>query len=74
MTVPGCRRLERDPGHPVDRGAQLLVGDAHELALDDDVADGEQAAAVHPAEGAKVKSAAASISTARIPRFDHRSY
>ena len=36
--------VERDPRHPVDRGAELLVGDPDELALDDDVADREQAA------------------------------
>ena len=44
------RRVERDPRHPVDRRAELLVGDPHELALDDDVAHGEQAAAVHAAK------------------------
>ena len=35
---------ERELGHLVDGRAQLLVGDALELALDDDVADGEEAA------------------------------
>src|SRR6185437_3387783 len=30
--------------HPIDRGTKLLVRDPLELALDDDVADGEQAA------------------------------
>src|SRR4029077_17747616 len=35
---------ERDARHPVDGGAELVVGDPLELALDDDVADGEEAA------------------------------
>src|SRR5438105_11839030 len=39
----GGHRGERDPGHPVDGGAQFVVGDPRERALDDDVADGEEA-------------------------------
>src|SRR4029077_15901901 len=39
---------ERDARHPVDRRAQLLVRDSLELALDDDVRHGEEAAAVDP--------------------------
>ena len=35
---------ERELGHLVDGRPHVLVGDAHELALDDDVADHEQAA------------------------------
>ena len=37
---------EGDAGHPVDRRAQLFVGDSLEDALDDDVGYGEEAAAV----------------------------
>jgi hypothetical protein len=36
-------RRQRDARHPVDRGAQLVVGDPRELVADDDVADREQA-------------------------------
>src|ERR687886_2508809 len=42
-----------DPGHAVDRGPKLLVGDALELALDDDVAHGEEAAGGEAAERAE---------------------
>ena len=35
---------ERDARHAVDGRTELLVGDALELALDHDVADGQQAA------------------------------
>src|SRR5215510_8721105 len=35
--------LERDAGHAIHRSTELVVGDPHELALDDDVADGKQA-------------------------------
>ena len=48
--LAGRRGVERDPRHPVDRGTQLVVGDPHELALDDDVAHREQAAAVDAAQ------------------------
>src|SRR5207302_11144088 len=37
------RDVEGDSRHPVDGGPQLVVGDALELALHDDVADGQQA-------------------------------
>src|SRR6188508_2315461 len=48
MAVPARgRRVERDPGHPVDSCAELVVGDAHELTLDDDVAHGQEAAGEH---------------------------
>src|SRR2546421_3091959 len=39
-----------DPGHAIHGRSQLLVGDACELALDDDVADGEQAAGLDAPE------------------------
>ena len=43
-----CRNgREPDARHAVDGGAQLIVADARELTLDDDVAHGEQAAGVH---------------------------
>src|SRR5438045_2767023 len=45
-TVPpliGSDRREPDARHAVDGGAQLVVADPRELALDDDVAHGEQA-------------------------------
>src|SRR5262245_13558310 len=42
--------VERDARHPVDGGTQLLVGDPDELALDDDVAHRQQAAAMHAAQ------------------------
>ena len=45
-------RPQRQLGHLVDRRLHLLVRDPHELALDDDVADREQAAGGHLAEGA----------------------
>jgi hypothetical protein len=44
---------ERDSGHPVDRRAQLLVGDPLELALDDDVAHRQQAAGGEAAQRAE---------------------
>src|SRR6476659_9347231 len=44
---------ERDPRHAIDRGSQLVVGDPHELALDDDVADREQAPALDTADRGK---------------------
>src|SRR3954468_5117290 len=44
---------ECDARHPVDGAAQFLVSDPLELALDDDVADREQAAGVHLAERAE---------------------
>src|SRR3954462_7342428 len=44
---------ERDTRHPVDRRAELVVGDPLELALDDDVADGEEAARLHLSQGAE---------------------
>ena len=40
----GGNGRERDARHPVDRRAELVVGDPRELALDDDVADREEAA------------------------------
>src|SRR4029077_21176241 len=43
---------ERDPGHPVDRRAQLVVGDPRELVADDDVAHGEQATGLDSAQRA----------------------
>src|SRR4051812_38339109 len=51
-SVLGRRRRECDLRHAVDRGAELLVGDAGEHALDDDVADGEEAARVRSADRA----------------------
>src|SRR5687767_12120888 len=42
--------VERDPRHSLDRRAKLVVRDADELALDDDVADGQQAPAVDAAQ------------------------
>ena len=74
MAVSGRRRLERDPRHAVHCGAQLVVPDPDELALDVDVADGQEATCVTPRSAARVNSAADSISTPRIPRFDQRSY
>src|SRR5689334_18918682 len=49
----GGRGREGDARHPVDGGAQLLVRDPLELALDHDVADGEEAARVHLAQRAE---------------------
>src|SRR6476619_1378176 len=43
-------RVERDLGHPVDRGPEVVVGDPDELAFDDDVAHRQQAAAVDAAQ------------------------
>src|SRR5262249_22052864 len=48
----GAGAGEREPRHPVDRGAQVVVADPLELALDDDVADGEQAAGLDASERA----------------------
>src|SRR5581483_4820849 len=48
MVVDGD--VERDPRHAVDGRPQLLVGDARELALDDDVADGQQAGRLDAAD------------------------
>src|SRR5262249_28834613 len=39
-----------DVRHAIDSRAQLVVRDAYELALDDDVADGEQASALDAAD------------------------
>src|SRR5262245_43437853 len=44
---------ERELGHLIDRRAQVLVGDALELALDDDVADGEEASRLDLAQRAE---------------------
>src|SRR4051812_34035443 len=44
------RDVERDPRHPVDGAAKIVVGDPLELALDDDVADGEEAARLDAAQ------------------------
>src|SRR6478672_8312160 len=44
VTVTGCHGGERKLGHLVDRALHVLVRDADELALDDDVADDQQAA------------------------------
>src|SRR5690348_13931428 len=52
MLLVGGDGRERDARHAVDGGAQLLVGDALELALDDDVADRQQAAGLHAAQRA----------------------
>src|SRR2546423_1559656 len=49
----GRRGCEGDARHPVDGCAQLLVRYSLELALDDDVADGEHAARVHLAQRAE---------------------
>src|SRR6185437_298465 len=45
------RGRQGDPCHPVDGGLELLVRDPLELTLDDDVAHGQQAAGLDPAEG-----------------------
>ena len=47
------RRVESDPRHAVDRRPELVVRDPHELALDDDVAHGQEAAAVDAADGGR---------------------
>src|SRR4051794_36514820 len=44
ITVTGGHGGERQLGHLVDRALHVLVRDADELALDDDVADDQQAA------------------------------
>src|SRR5579862_2127881 len=44
---------EADTGHPVDRGTELVVADPRELALDDDVADRQQAARIDAAQRAE---------------------
>src|SRR5262245_23680599 len=46
----GGRRVERDLRHAVDRGPEVFIGDAHELALDDDVAHRQQTPAVDAAK------------------------
>src|SRR6266550_8163363 len=46
------RDVEGDSRHPVDGGPQLVVGDALELALHDDVADGQQAPGLDAADRA----------------------
>src|SRR5438309_9585689 len=53
LPLIGRRGRECDACHPVDGGAQLFVRDPLELALDDDVADGEQAARVHLTQSAE---------------------
>src|SRR5579884_1221326 len=45
-------RGERDARHPVDGGAELLVADAREDALDDDVGHGQQAACLDARDAA----------------------
>ena len=51
VAVVTCRcGVERDPRHALDGRAELVVRDPHELALDDDVAHGQQAAAVDAAQ------------------------
>src|SRR5205807_7259666 len=50
--IVGDRR-ERELGHLVDRLAHVLVGDPHELALDDHVAHDQQAAGLQLAERAQ---------------------
>src|SRR6476646_3522270 len=52
VLLVGRDRRERDARHPVDRSAELVVRDALELTLDDDVADGQQAAGLHSAQRA----------------------
>src|SRR5918999_1933247 len=49
----GRDRAERELGHLVDGGAHLLVRDADELTLDDDVADREEAARLDLAQSAE---------------------
>src|SRR5262249_3872604 len=53
VLMAGSDRREPDAGHPVDGGAQLVVGDPLELALDDDVAHREQAPCLHLAQRAE---------------------
>src|SRR5690348_16399095 len=52
VLMVGDRDVERDPRHAVDRRAQLVVRDPLELAFDDDVAHGEQAAGFDAAQRA----------------------
>src|SRR6476661_1827921 len=49
-SVIGDGHVERDLRHAVDGGAQIVVRDPLELALDDDVADGEQASGLDAAQ------------------------
>src|SRR5436309_11787260 len=44
-------RLERDAGHAVDGGLELVVRDPRELLADHDVAHGQEAAGLHAAQG-----------------------
>src|SRR5438105_10185165 len=50
VLMVGGRDVERDARHAVDGGAQLVVADPLELALDDDVADGQEAAGLDAAD------------------------
>src|SRR5919201_3368910 len=52
ISVIGRDRGQRDARHAVDSRLEILVGDARELAADDDVADGEQASGLDAAERA----------------------
>src|SRR5262249_9365694 len=47
MAVAGRGGVERDPRHAVDGRAEVLVGDPYELALDHDVAHGQEAPGLH---------------------------
>src|SRR5438067_1246595 len=51
VSLMAGRGGERDSRHPVDRRLELGVGDPHELALDDDVAHGQQAPSLHASQG-----------------------
>src|SRR5581483_6630080 len=53
IVMRGGDGREADARHPVHCRAQLVVGDARELALDDDVADGEETTRLHLAERAE---------------------
>src|SRR3954454_25328874 len=50
VLLVGDSDVEGDLRHAVDRRAQLVVGDALEPALYDDVADGQQAPRLHAAD------------------------
>src|SRR3954451_3256631 len=50
VLLVGDSDVEGDLRHAVDRRAQLVVGDALELALDDDVADGQEATRLDAAD------------------------
>src|SRR5690242_19583390 len=50
LLMVACDGRERDAGHAVDGGLEVLVGDARELAADDDVAHRQQTPGLHLAQ------------------------